>query len=403
MEIEEVHQASLVATIANALLKPPPRTGPGRSPNFLQRIRWLPASFLLLVIVPSVVVAAYYSFIATPQYASEARFVVRTAESSAEATTGEASMALAGVPLNYSLNAQNAFVVAQYIRSRAVLEDLKPIIDIRTLFRRPEVDFWARLEEPASMEDLLDYWKDMVRSYVDAPSGIVTVEIRAFRPTDAQEILNAVMLLSERLVNQMSERAHQDIVRSSEEEVRRAHAAVGVILGDLQTLRDRVRMIDPVKTADDDSKLLMKLLAEKITTESDLFVASQSLDANSPTVRLNRTRLETIEAQIAALRAKLTGKSLQGTVAESIRYFEELEIKKVLAEKLLTFSEGSLERARIRAERQNLYFMVFAPPALPMKAKYPLRMAYSLLIPVALIILWGIGALLTLTIEDHRF
>ena len=75
----------------------------------------------------------------------------------------------------------------------------------------------------------------------------------------------------------------------------------------------------------------------------------------------------------------------------------------MFAEKLYTLSQEALERARQRAERQNVYISVFAPALTPEEAQYPERLALSLLIPLGLAMVWGIFALIAAAIEDHRF
>jgi len=66
-------------------------------------------------------------------------------------------------------------------------------------------------------------------------------------------------------------------------------------------------------------------------------------------------------------------------------------------------SQDGLERARQKAEAQNIYVTVFVPPGLPEEAKYPERLEYSLLTPVGLTILWGILALVGSAINDHKY
>ena len=64
-------------------------------------------------------------------------------------------------------------------------------------------------------------------------------------------------------------------------------------------------------------------------------------------------------------------------------------------------SQGGLERARIRAQQQQVYLTVFVPPYLPEEARYPERLAMSLVIPLVLLVIWSIFALTGLAIEDH--
>jgi capsular polysaccharide transport system permease protein len=293
--------------------------------------------------------------------------------------------------------------VAQYIRSRAIVEDLSKELDLREVFRRPEADFLARLPTDASIEEVVHYWQQMVRSYVDAPSAIVTVQVRAFRPEDALKLATTINSLSEKLVNDISTRSRQDITRASEDETRQADARLRSALQELQAARDKLGILDPTKTAEDTGKLLLVLMQDKIRMEGELLAASRTLEPTAPSIRYMRSRVEIVDAQIATLKSSLAGKGGTGrNVAASLREFEDLERNRFVADKLLTIAEESLNRARKRAERQNLYVMVFVPPELPSLAEYPERFAYSILLPVAFLVLWGIGALLFAAVEDHR-
>ena len=66
-------------------------------------------------------------------------------------------------------------------------------------------------------------------------------------------------------------------------------------------------------------------------------------------------------------------------------------------------AQGALERARSRAQRQSIFVEVFVPPALPEYAKFPERLALSLLAPLALLVIWGIFGLTAAAVEDHRY
>ena len=377
-----------------------------------RRFPWALIAFLLFFVLPSLLAIVYFALIAAPQYAAEARLVVRAAEISSEESKADSRIGsgatgsqtnTASSSLKYSPTIQNAYIVTQYIRSRAMVEDLSKVVNLRETFRRPEADAVARLTENSSIEELVEYWEGMAHSYVDAPSGIVTFQIRAFRADDALKIANEVIRLSEQLVNEISKRAREDIMRASEDEVREAAAHVRTVLQDLQSARNAEGILDPAKTADDTGKLLMQMTTDKIKLEADLFAAMRTLDKDAPSVRHLRSRLEIAEKQLATMKATVAGNDgLARNIASSMRTFEDLESKRFVADKLLVIAEEALDRARKRAERQILYFMVFVPPTLPTEAKFPRRLAYSIIFPLAFLVLWGIGALTVAAIEDHR-
>jgi capsular polysaccharide transport system permease protein len=358
------------------------------------------ASFIGLVLVPSFAAMVYFAFIASNQFAAEARFEVRQVDmDTTDAKESEASST------NFAFTApgQDAYIVTSYIQSRAIVDDLNKALNLREIFRRPEADFWARLKRNASIEELTDYWKSMVNTYIDAPSGIVTLQVRAFRADDAVTVANAVLKLSETLVNRISDRARRDAMAMSEQEVRRTYEMTQASLADLRSFRDSSGIIDPVQAGTEIGKLLIPLLTEKIRLESDLFVASRNLDDSAPTIKALKSRLESVEQQIADQRSKLTSTDGEGkSLAASIAKFEELDLQRQFAEKLYTLAQADLDRARQRAERQSVYLTVFVRPAPPEESLYPRRIAFSILIFLGLTILWSIAVMTIASVEDHR-
>jgi capsular polysaccharide transport system permease protein len=152
-------------------------------------IYWV--TFFLMVVLPSIASTVYFAWLASDQFLVEARFAVRNsagfnistgmARGAEEAKGANSALQAGGIP---SLATQDAHIVAQYLRSRAAVEKISQNINIHEIFTRPGIDFWARLPKNASKEDLEEYWKGMVRSSVDGPSGIVSLHVRSFREQD---------------------------------------------------------------------------------------------------------------------------------------------------------------------------------------------------------------------------
>jgi capsular polysaccharide transport system permease protein len=365
-------------------------------------------SFIAFVLAPAFAATIYFVFIASDQLAAEARFAVRQVEtvSSDEMRHGSSETDGTGnATVNFSFTAtgQNAYIVTSYIRSRAIVDDISQRLNLREIFRRPEADFWACLKRDASVDELTDYWKSMVDTYIDAPSGIVTLRVRAFRADDAVALAKAVLDLSENLVNRISDRARRDAMEMSEKEVRRAYAMTQSALADMRRFRDSSGIIDPVQASTEIGKLLLPLMTEKIRLESDLFVASRDLDESAPSIKALRSRLDTTERQIAELKGKLTNTNGgPTTLTASLSKFEELELQRQFAEKLYSFAQTDLDRAQLRADRQSVYLTVFVPPSLPEDSRYPRRIAFPILIFLGLTITWAIVAMTIASIEDHR-
>jgi capsular polysaccharide transport system permease protein len=405
-------RTSLPRSILNKFLAPISKKVPATNGAIRRNLKSLAfgssgyfISLFIMVVIPSIMTIFYLTFLASDQYVAEARFAVRTLQSE---TGGDnllsslSSLASAGAGMTTAIAGQDPYIVTSYIHSRAIIDDLSKSLNLHEIFRRPESDFWARLKSNASPEELTDYWNGMVTTYVDASSGIVTVSAKAFRPVDALALSQAIISASENLVNDVSARARNDAMRRAELELRRYEGQVRQALSDLRQYRNGEGFIDPVSAATSTSKLLLQMMSDKILVQNDLFVASRAMSSEAPTVQTLKTRVESIDSQIDQLKSKLTGSAAEKTISNSLAKYEELELKRIFAEKLYTMSQDALERARVRAEQQNLYVSVFVPPSLPEDAKFPERVSFSFIIPIGLTIIWGIFALIGAAVEDHR-
>lgn len=369
-------------------------------------------SFIIFVTIPAFVCVFYLVFIASNEYVSEARFAVHTLQiglspsSSSGQSNDDSHVASAGGPFAGSaptITNQNAYIIANYISSRTIIDDLKDKIDIRAIFQRPEADFWARLGPNASAEDLLHYWRNAVSAYVDATSAIVIVTVRTFRPADSVALAQAILSASEKLANDVSARARREVMHDAEAEVRRSEGLVQESLLEMRKFRDAQGFIDPLSAANSTSTLLLETMSQKIQAENDYFVAAKAMSPNAPSVTSLKTRLDALDAQIAQLQSQLTSKSPEGrTISASLTKFEGLELKRMFAEKLYTMAQDALERARLKAEEQNIYIEPFVQPDIPEESEYPHRFSLSLIIPFAIFMIWATLAMLASSIEDHK-
>ncbi|HEY3912326.1 MAG TPA: hypothetical protein VGM07_20930 [Stellaceae bacterium] len=179
-----------------------------------RRVSYASISFVLVVALPVAIAAAYYFLIAADQYVAEFRFGLRSAEPARVTPGGLLQPGIA--PLQIGLD---SYVVAQYIGSRAIVDDLDKTLDLRRMFSPPAADWLARLHLPVPIEELVRYWRGQVDAFFDPTNGTIVVRARAFAPQDALALAQGILAASERLVNELSARAQRDAVRNSEREV----------------------------------------------------------------------------------------------------------------------------------------------------------------------------------------
>ena len=105
----------------------------------------------------------------------------------------------------------NSQMVVQYLKSTQIIEDMIAAgVDLDAIYTGSDRDLWAHLRRNASLEERQRYWKSMVDPFFDLSNGIVSVEVRAFHPADAQLVARTALALCEKLMNDISVRTHAD-------------------------------------------------------------------------------------------------------------------------------------------------------------------------------------------------
>ncbi|MBV8888113.1 MAG: hypothetical protein JO305_00415 [Alphaproteobacteria bacterium] len=355
--------------------------------------------FVLIVIVPVCGAAVYLFGIAADQYVAEFRFALR----SAAPAPVEPAAALWHAAAASSQASLDAAAVVQFIESRAIIDELDPQLDLRSLFSRPEADWPARLSLPVSIEELVRYWRSQVEAY-DAADGTVIVRVRAFTPQDALAIARGIAGASEKLVNTLSERAREDTLRHAQEDVADSERRLQAALGKIREFRDRQGVIDPAKTAEASSTLVARVRDELLRARAERATLKTYMRDDAPSLKVLDARIRALEAQSHAVAGELTASDSKATPAPLSKVmgtYEELEGEKRFAETAYQHALEALDRSRGEADRQQIYLASFVPPSLPEEALYPRRLRSVGIVALVAFALWAVGCLVLQSVRDH--
>lgn len=354
-------------------------------------------SYLVFVILPFLASLFYYVFIASDQYIAEARFAVRSVADEATKDNVDSSV------MSMRPVSQDAYVVTSFIHSSEILKRISTQIDYRNIFSNEKADFLSRFDKQKSNEDFIKYWNDQVTTAIDGPSGIVTLKTKTFTPTDSTRLANIIIGESEKLINELSERAQKDVANRFGKEVERTGEIYRTALLALNDFQNSSRLLSPEAQATETGKLLAGLLQKKLEIDSRLFVLKQTNVENSPSYQQLTLHKQSVEEQIEKLHTELTGtKEADANLAQSLVRYSQLETDRRVAESLYEIARKNLDTAQAQAVRQVLYIVVFVSPNVPQDSLYPHRISTPLLVLLALTIGWTIIALIWASVEDHR-
>jgi capsular polysaccharide transport system permease protein len=376
-----------------AVAGPAPRFW-GRLPQGRMPLRLL--SFVALVVLPTAITASYYFAVATDQYVAEFRFTL----SSADAPRFDPMSLFAGNQVQSPASIQSQILV-QYITSRAIVDRIDASLDLRRFFAPPQADWWSRLAQPASIEELVRYWKGQIDPFYDPANGTVMVRVRAFLPGDALRLSEAIVAACEKLVNELSLRVRNDALHHAEAELARAEARLKSVLGEIRAFRDREGLIDPTKSAEASGLLATRLRDDLIKAKADLATLKSYMRDNAPSVKVLTARIRSLETQRRLLGREMTDPARSDTLSRALGTYEQLESERKFAEAAYHLALRGLDQARANADRQRVFIASFVPPSLPEEALYPRRWRSLGTVALIAFAFWGIGGLAAQSVRDH--
>ncbi len=357
-------------------------------------------SFIYVVVLPTFLFWLYACFWQSQRYVAETRLTVRSQHEN-KTGTDAASMISKFTGGGADASSQDAFIVLNYVKSRAIVADLGGRDYMEKKFARSGIDYFSRLGKNANAEDVWKYWLSHITASVDTLAGILTVRTDAFLPKDALDVARDIVRLSEQLVNKITLRNRRDALSRAELEVTLSRHALAEAREKTLQFRNKNVIIDPGSRAASIGEQMGKLTLERIDLVNALSTFSSSLDSDAPSQRLQRTRLAAIDQQLAELKKKLAGAEGSDTVSAQIASYERLKLDEQFAEKLYSIAQTSYDRARQELEKQQLYLITVVEPTLPESATYPKVVVNTVLLFCALLVAWAAISLIYASIEDH--
>jgi capsular polysaccharide transport system permease protein len=375
-----------------------------------KRRRWRMVSLLMAVLVPTALVGTYLYRYADDQYVTEFRFSVR--HEAPLRMDGTASQALpapmvggGGVsPLAVITDSQ---IVIQYLKSRQVIDDIIASgVDLDAIYARTDKDFLAHLRPHASAEERLRYWQRMVDPFFDMSTGIVSVDVRAFSPADSRLVATTALRLAENLVNNMSSRAHEDVLAYATREVTASAAKLKSSQDTIAAYRNQHAVLFPEMQATADTsvegKVWENLIEAKTAFNAQLAVG---VAADSMQMRMLANRISAMETALRDVHGRLAQTSPSGapnaSLASVMSEYDVLHLDQEIAAKVYERALMALQDARNAASQQSVYLAAFVRPGLPQESTYPVR--WRVLTETALLsfVAWCLLQLLYHGIRDH--
>lgn len=359
-----------------------------------ERRRQMTRSFLLFVLVPTALSALYLLVIAPPEYTASASFTVRGASQQAPDLLGLAGIA---APTETSTDAR---IVADYIRSTAMVQALRRTAGFNEAYSRFSLDPAAQVGANAAIESATSFWRSKVKVTSDINSGATSFSVRAYRPEDALRLARGVLASTEQTVNAMATRPMGNLQQVNLDEVERSKAELEAVQQRLAQFQATTAVIPTQAPVTQALGLVGGIDAQLAALRAEHAAMLQTFQPGSPQAQAVQGKIAALEAE----RARAVGRALSApgeNMANSEIEARALLLDYEFAQRTYHTAVASLESTRRDSRADTKYVVAYVPPEAPQKSNYWPRLVNVLAVFFAASLLWGVGALSYSVLKEH--
>ena len=148
------------------------------------------------------------------------------------------------------------------------------------------------------------------------PSGIVEFKVRAFTREDSARIGQAVLDLSEALINDLNKRMNRDAIFNAEVQLERAASRLTKARLDLEKARNEGGLLDANKAGDALNGLITEARGALLQLQQEYTSQRTVVLESAPQMKALKSRIDATVAQISELESKVTTTN-RSTASES--------------------------------------------------------------------------------------
>jgi len=357
--------------------------------------------FFVLLVLPMLAALVYYTRFALDRYVSVAQVTVRQAGGGDAPQIPGLAVMIGGIN---PASREETLYLREYILSNDMLKVLQKELQWPQHYAKFGGDLLFYLDKDAPQEDVLEYYRRMVRPHFDEQTGLLSVQVQAFTPDFSEATLKIILAESERFVNELSHRMAREEMAFAQQELANARKEYELRQNALLQFQSSSNLLDAEAAAKSRAGIITEIESQLTKERTTLKGMQAVLGANTPQIRQQRNRVQALEQQLAAEKQRLVAQQQGGgdRLNVAAARYRSLTIDATIAEEAYKYAVSSVETARMEASKKLRSLVTVVSPNTPEMAIYPER-AYNLItIFIGLLLFYGIVRFIVATIEDHR-
>lgn len=341
-----------------------------------------------------ILVSFYWLVLAQDRYLSRAIVVLESPQIAAPEISF-ASM------LTGSKNDRDLLLLREHLLSVDMLRQVQDKLDFRRHYSENGDVFASLFDAEAPIEDLHEYYLSRVEVEMDEYAGVLNIEVEAFTPEFARDMVALLLEAGEAHMNEMGRRLAEEQVRFLEQQLLRLEERLDVARADMLAFQNREGLVSPTGTVESLNHVVAGLEGELARLQAQRQALASFQSNQSPEMRKVQAEITALRDQITRQRDRLaqaTGKSLNLVSSE----YQTLELKAQFAQETYSRALAALENTRLEAARKLKQVSVLQSPLLPEYSTRPERLYNTAVFAIVTLFLALILSMLILIVRDHR-
>lgn len=347
-----------------------------------------------LALLAIVLVSLYWFLWAEDRYLSRATVVLESPQ------IAQPDISFSSI-LTGASGDKDLLLLREYLLSVDMLKQVEEELDFRSHYSE-NGDVFARLgDAEAPIEDLHQYYLRRVTVEMDEYAGVLNVEVQAYTPEFAHQMVQLLLEAGEAHMNDMGQRLAFEQVEFLEEQLRRLEDRLDEARADLLAFQNKEGLVSPTSTVESINQVVATLEGELARIQAQRKALSSYQSAQSADMRRVQSEIEALREQIEKQRDRLaqaTGESLNRISSQ----YETLELKAQFAQETYSSALAALENTRLEAARKLKQVSVLQSPLFPEYATKPDRLYNATVFAIVTLFLALIASMMILIIRDHR-
>ncbi len=316
-----------------------------------RRRRQRRAVFVGIVLATMIAALAWGAWLSPHRYAAEMRFSVRGNSGGSTGQSGAAGLLSGGAGGSGGMGFVDGFAVNDYLKSRDAAMGLAQRVDLPRLLG---------VDKSRGTEALYQTYRDAVAIKFNMVEQENVVVVSAPDPKAAQLIAENLLALAQAFVGRMDQQGVQNMLDVDAEQLQKAEDQASMAANAVAAWRTSNRNVDP----EAETQMVMTMIGQ---IEQELNAARISLEKvravgnpQHPMLQSAQTQVDSLEAQLAAARRRLTGGD--DSQASKLRSYTRLKNAETFAQTSLAAAREAYQGAYRETTRLRRYLSVIARP-----------------------------------------